>query len=127
MGSNEEATINGDVYVLSETHRELYNILPKTALVSNPSLRHNLVLQLVYFEGNMYGALNLGRYIERVSCAWGRMANKYPTAAMIAIARDHLIKVGEFESNTKTLRIDNADALAKWLGVAELDHRELVL
>jgi hypothetical protein len=127
MKSKEEIRINGDVYVLSETHRALYDILPKSAVVSTAGLRHNHVLQIVYFEGNMYAAVNLARFIERVNCAWGRMAYGYPTSAMLAIARDHLIRVGEFDCATKTLRVENADALAAWLGVTEIDHRELVL
>lgn len=94
-------------------HRTCYDILESTVLT------HKML--------ELSGAVNLGLYIERVNCAWGRMAYRYPTSAIRAIAHDHLIKVGEFESNTKTLRINNADALAKWLGVAELDHRELVL
>lgn len=35
----------------------------------------------VYFEGNRYGAENLQTFEERVQCASGRLATKYPTIA----------------------------------------------
>lgn len=49
-----------------------------------------------YYEGNLYRALNMLEGRERVICAFGRLATRYPTVAMMAVLdKSQLIRVGE--------------------------------
>lgn len=53
---------------------------------------------LLYYEGNLHGAVNLEDPIERLVCAFGRAATGYPTAAFRSVLMDDvfdLIRVGE--------------------------------
>lgn len=52
---------------------------------------------LVYFEGNLYDAVNLRTFEERVQCASGRLATNYPTVAMAGFPRSQFVVVGTYE------------------------------
>lgn len=47
----------------------------------------------VYYEGNVYGAVNLHDYTQRLYCAAGRALTSAPTTAFIVLSRD------EYERN----------------------------
>lgn len=51
---------------------------------------------IAYFEGNLYGAVNLTSYEERLRCAVGRLVNKYPTIACGRWPRAEFVIVGEY-------------------------------
>lgn len=67
---------------------------------------------MLYYEGNRYGAENLKKWDERVEHAYGRMAAKYPTTAMICLDASLFDVVG----TTDGARVDVFDraALARW-------------
>lgn len=53
---------------------------------------------LLYYEGNHYGASNMHEARERVMCAFGRLATRYPTVAMTWLTHENkaqFIRVGE--------------------------------
>jgi hypothetical protein len=87
--------------------------------------RHGQVV--VYYEGNLYGAVNLGRYAERVRHAYWRMVENYPTVAMSVVPGEELAQVGWFdpdENRVAVIRGLEWGLLAAWLG-GELDEAEL--
>ena len=69
----------------------------------------------ISFEGNLYGAINLQGYEQRVEHAAARMITRYPTIAKALVPADDLVAVGTF-SPRDGLRL-NPDHSAR---VAEL-------
>lgn len=69
----------------------------------------------IYYEGNLYGAVNLQRFEDRVLCAAGRMRENYPTAACGMVPDSTLREVGSFNYDTKVLTIIDQPALDAWV------------
>ena len=70
-----------------------------------------------YFEGNLYNAINLGRFHERLACAAGRCVTVYPTGALCAFPESELIIVGDYDAPPYRIgTISNPAALAAWAG-----------
>jgi hypothetical protein len=69
---------------------------------------------LVYYEGNLYGAVNLNTFEERCDCAHGRMAQRYPTIAMASIENEDLVLVGYWHPRERIATIDNLPAWTVW-------------
>lgn len=64
----------------------------------------------VYYDGNHLGAMNMHAGSERVICAFGRLATRYPTIAMMgSIDKDQLIRVGKITWPNR-IRFDSAEA-----------------
>lgn len=59
-------------------------LLPGSGIVANPTPNANNQKD-VYFEGNKYGAVNLGTYEERLLNAADRLWGKYPTVARMRL------------------------------------------
>lgn len=71
---------------------------------------------LVYYEGNLFGACNLRRFVERVLHAADRQVARYPTIAKASFPRSVLIEVAAFDYTTgKITAITNAAALRAWV------------
>jgi hypothetical protein len=53
----------------------------------------------IYFEGNLYGAENLGSYWGRLLCAAGRLSQKYPTVARLVDKNwsENFDRIGAFD------------------------------
>jgi hypothetical protein len=74
---------------------------------------------LVHFEGNRFGALNLQRWADRVSCAADRLLAKYPTVASAVLMTSDLREVGSFDPDTGSVCLYDEDSRAlvgNWLG-----------
>ena len=84
--------------------------------------------QMVYFEGNLYGARDLQRYVERVSLAYGRMLQKYPTVAKAAFAVEELVQIGEYDPARMVVLVEEAQraALKAWLGLQTVTPEQLI-
>ncbi len=69
-----------------------------------------------YYEGNIHSASNLCSYEERIKCAAGRMFDRYPTTAMIALPvtdLDSYVRVvGTIDDTYKVAFTDEPAALA---------------
>lgn len=69
-----------------------------------------------YYEGNIHSASNLRSYEERIKCAAGRMFERYPTTAMIALPvtdLDSYVRVvGTIDDTYKVSFTDEPAALA---------------
>lgn len=70
---------------------------------------------VVYFEGNVYDAVNLQTFKDRAVCAYGRMTHSYPTVAMTTAALEEMEIVGSV-SNT-TFSVVPGPALNAWLAL----------
>lgn len=71
---------------------------------------------LIYYEGNVYGAENMRRFVERVYNAADRQVARYPTSAMMAVRRDELIEVGRFDhGQMRVTAITNPAELLRWV------------
>lgn len=103
-----------DVYVpASQDAEKELGIDPGSAIVgrmfSGPGRR-----LLVYYEGNRYGSVNMGRFAEKAMHAASRMQNAYPTVAHAVVDHALLRTVGKFDGE----RVDLTDraALEEWVG-----------
>ena len=69
----------------------------------------------VYFEGNLYRAINQHQYEERLVCAWGRLVFRYPTIAMMGHSMAEFIDrydvVGVFDGKRSRLILGHEDRL----------------
>ena len=82
---------------------------------------------LLYYEGNVYDAVILRRYVERVYHAWGRMAADYPTVAKSIVRESSVIQVGWWHAVSQRVEVTDPAALSKWLRFVELTEEELEL
>lgn len=89
-----------------------------SAIVSDSEVPHQNGLGgfLIYYEGNIYGAANMVRYVERALSAAGRMRERYPTAAMMSAAAVDLKQIGTFHYPSRTLSICDGEAFREWTG-----------
>ena len=87
--------------------------LPASAIVGSPAVDGGI---LVDFEGNRYGSESLQRFDHRLLIAAGRHIERYPTVARMVVPAEELIPVGWYNADTEELDVDDATALADWLG-----------
>ncbi|MCL4722654.1 MAG: hypothetical protein KJZ90_00065 [Rhodocyclaceae bacterium] len=108
--AHDKATI----YVPVAGSRLERELLPGSGIVGIP--RHGQLV--IYYEGNLYGACNLHRIEDRIICAFGRLATKYPTGAMRGVLDEEiadLIPVGEVAwPNRVSIHEDKRAALAAY-------------
>lgn len=83
------------------------------------------------YEGNLHDIGELERYAERVKRAaerhkWeGPDGEAYPTSARARVQNEKVIRIGRVDLLTRTLEVDNRDALADWLEVGTVPEMEL--
>ena len=88
---------------------------------------------IVDVEGNLYGAVGMEVFANRVLHAWDRQKERYPTVARMVVPVDKLQRVGVFDVAAGRVRLDdplavegNRKLLASWLDQAEVGEAELV-
>lgn len=72
----------------------------------------------VYYEGNLYGAVNIVTFEDKLYTAWGRMSRRYPTVAQANVPNENLIQVGWFDTQAKTFQVlgeDEKKLLDDWV------------
>jgi hypothetical protein len=74
----------------------------------------------IWYEGNRFAASNLTRYVERVHCAAGRAAHRYPTIARSHVRLALLHPVARFDLTPGVLRVTDVAPLKAWLGAETL-------
>jgi len=87
----------------------------------------------VDYEGNLYGAVGMEVFANRVSHAHDRQAVGYPTTARLMVQVVDLRRVGVFDADEGVVSLDdpcavenNRAVLAEWLGVAVVEAAQLV-
>jgi translation initiation factor IF-1 len=84
-----------------------------SAIVGGPPRDGKVV---IYYEGNLYDAVNLRTFEERVRQAASRKHHLAPTSAILLIDEGDLVAVGVHNYELNRNRIDNKAALDAWLG-----------
>lgn len=103
-------------------------IAPKSGVVGSTQGVTDRVM--IDYEGNLFGAVNLERYANRVARAYDRHVTRYPTVARAFVSPDELIQIGTYEPAEFGVLVYPGGAmndLAEWLGVEEVDLIELVV
>lgn len=94
----------------------LRDLAPGSSIVAGDSQLGRETM-LVHYEGNVYGAENLRRFVQRVHNAADRAAYRAPTIAMAAVATVDLIAVARFDLAAGELtEVLDATRLAAHLG-----------
>ena len=114
------------IFVPEQGDISAHGIRAGSAIVGAPVPGADRVV--VYYEGAVYGQSQMVRFADRVFHAHGRLVERYPTVARMALPRTSLVEVGTFDppSGTVTPIDGRAEAaLAAWLGSEEIDPAEL--
>ena len=78
---------------------------------------------LIDYEGNLYGAVNIKTFADRVDVAWGRHRVRYPTVARMLVKPEEMRHVGEYDQELGVVLVHDLPALANWISV-ELSEDE---
>jgi hypothetical protein len=69
----------------------------------------------IYYEGNLYGSVNLNKYEERVARAADRLAERYPTIAKAVVPDEALVHIGDFDVEKNDLVVWDKEAYERWM------------
>ena len=104
-----------------------------SGVVSSTEPATRLEYVTVDYEGNLYGAVGMEVYANRVFHAHDRQAAQYPTVARLLVPVADLQRVGIFDVAEGLVRLDdplavegNRAVLAAWLGKADVEDVDLV-
>lgn len=116
------------VYVPTGEHPATSPIAAGSGIVGRPD---GSALTEIYFEGAIYGQVNMTSLADRVASAYDRMAAEYPTAAKMIVPRDALVVVGIFFPRDGRVELTGPTSeaqVARWLARSDqlLDPTELV-
>jgi hypothetical protein len=105
-----------NVFIPKPDRKTTQGIAAKSAIVGAPTPDETDSV-IVYYEGNLNGAVNLNEYYEKLLCAAGRLKQRYPTVAMRMIPLADLHPVATYETETWSIvDVTDADALISWTG-----------
>lgn len=79
---------------------------------------------LLDYEGNLYGAVNMKTWADRVAHAWDRQRVLYPTIARMSVKRSDVILVGHFDGQRVQLKEGFEALVHRWVNTndpAELE------
>jgi hypothetical protein len=114
------------VYVPAPGHPAADGIDSGSAIVGRPEPGSDDVR--IYYEGALYGQVNMKTLADRAVHACGRLQQDYPTTAAKVVPRDALTVVGTFDPRGGRIMLTGRQserAVADWLGVSVLDPAEL--
>lgn len=94
-----------------------FDIAPGSAIVAGPVNEDGL--RRVYYEGNLYNAVNLQNFEDKLLVAAGRYESRYPTIAFDMVPDDVFAssfkKVGIYDINARNTKISDEASLLGWL------------
>lgn len=75
------------------------------------------------YEGNLYGAVNMVTWADRIYHAAGRHLQRYPTVARVRLPPMELIQVGEMDMTTGVVTLDpkTRHYAERWVGVEDIE------
>jgi hypothetical protein len=102
----------------------LATVAPRSAIVGTgqdpePGLLPKMIV--VYYEGNLYGAVNMVTFADRAMHAYYRLRDHYPTVAMMAVPRSQVVQAATLYPEHGRVEVKNAEQqvrLTRWLGLA---------
>jgi hypothetical protein len=104
------------VYVPRGPHRETAHIVPGSAIVGTNERYGPARDRLrVYWEGNLYGAVNLRTPEDKLRCAAGRLVASYPTIAQGTVPAEALALVGVYHYGSHQLDVVDPARWRAWL------------
>jgi pyruvate dehydrogenase complex dehydrogenase (E1) component len=68
----------------------------------------------IYYEGNIYSAVNLHSFKERIQVAGYRMRDRCPTTAFNVVPNDYLVQVGVYDTESQTIFAKDQEAIDQW-------------
>lgn len=120
---------NAVVFVPAGDHPATSSIAPGSGIVGRPD---GSGLTEIYFEGRLYGQIEMSSLADRVFHAYGRMVEDYPTSAKAVVPRDALVAVGIFLAEENRIELTGPTAeseVARWIRAGDdqpLDPAELM-
>jgi len=102
------------IFVPAAGKEHMNGIDARSAIVG--VLQPNADRVTVYYEGNRYNASNGHRYDQKLELAAGRLVQRYPTIARSSLAVEALDVVGEYNTDTRSIRVLDAGKLNAWAG-----------
>jgi hypothetical protein len=72
---------------------------------------------LLDYEANLYGAVNLKTFADKIHHAAGRHRVRYPTRARTEVDEAAVIDVGLYDGERVILDAERREAVANWLGL----------
>ncbi|MBS1885633.1 MAG: hypothetical protein JSU06_00425 [Actinobacteria bacterium] len=126
--SDQGPTREAVVYVPTGEHPATSAIVAGSGIVGRPD---GSSLTEIYFEGAIFGQVNMTSFADRVAHAYDRMATDYPTTAKMVVPRDALVVVGIYFPRDGRVELTGPTSeaqVAGWLvgGDRPLDPTELV-
>jgi hypothetical protein len=100
------------VYVPTTTDT---GILPGSGVVGQPQDDGQV---LVYYEGNVYNAINLQTFEDRCKHAADRLRTNYPTVAKALLPADQLLDIGECDEFGVVLTARGVGLVPGWVVAA---------
>lgn len=99
----------------SDDSTTLTNNLAKASAIL--ALPFNDNYRKVYFEGNIYGAVNLHHFSERLMVAASRLLHRAPTTAFFVQHQqdDTLLKVATYDTETRVIHPIDCSLLDHWI------------
>jgi hypothetical protein len=95
-------------------------VVKGSGIVGSPALDPPRLLLDIDFEGNIYDAVNLERWIDRVARAAERHVAGYPTMARSIVSPDEVIPIGVWHVQAGEIHLSDEGALRQWLGVEDI-------
>jgi hypothetical protein len=105
-------------YVVIPTGTLARTIAPGSGVVARKTSDDKWQL---HYEGNLYDAINLKRFADRVWCAYSRQITKYPTIATLHWPDEDFVIVGTFDPDLGTVTVLSPDAdrqINEWIAPA---------
>lgn len=94
----------------------LHRMLKKgSAVIKSKMVGEGMVK--VYYEGNIYNAVNIRTYEDRCMLAAGRARDNYPTTSFMAVPEYDLIEAGTYNINDNKVSIKECvfDLYSDWV------------
>jgi hypothetical protein len=98
--------------VFVPTGEDFFGIAPGSAIVGS-ELPNGLIR--IDYEGGIHGQVGFESFDRRAMQAAGRHIANYPTSARMTVSAVEFQPVGEYNTDTWTLRVANQAALDAWL------------
>lgn len=90
----------------------LFGIAPGSAIVGSELPDGHINID---YEGGIYGQVGLESFNRRVMQAAGRHINRYPTSARMNLPAADMQSIGEYDTDSWTMKVNDQAALDAWL------------
>lgn len=89
-------------------------ISPCSGIVGRPGISAGTID--IYYEGNIYKASSMNRWVQKIRHAYDRMRTRYPTRARATVPSHDLIEVASYDAQQCIITISDEATAKNWLG-----------